>query len=190
MSVTRRATVAMIRQAQLRRRSMKATRKLFAHGPSLLLFFTCIAGSQVDIPTHAGFPEDLKVTESEGTRVDGKKQYQPEMRPPTMSEGWLEGIWTGTGYQSNPKQTWTIKFTAQNDTYRIDYPSIPCGGEWKVITLGKSTATFRERLTYGQTLCIDNGTVTIQKLNDTQVAFRFVEPNRTRVTARAVLNRQ
>jgi hypothetical protein len=146
---------------------MKATRKCFVHSFLVLLLFMWIAGAQNISTVSADFHEESAI-----------------------SEGRFDGIWEGTGYQRNPNENWTIKLTVQNDTYRIDYPSLSCGGEWKLISRDKCAVTFREKLTYGQKRCVDNVTVTMQKLNDSQIAVWYIEPNRTRVNSNAVLDRQ
>jgi hypothetical protein len=102
----------------------------------------------------------------------------------------LEGVWEGTAYQSNTRENWTLRLTAKDRTYRVDYPTLSCGGEWRLLRMGKRTATFREKLTYGQSECVDNVTVVIQKLNRRQVAYWYIEQNQTRVDGIAVLDRQ
>ncbi len=169
---------------------MKATSRFFTYTFSILCFFICIAGNQDGIPAHAGLHADLNTSEFAGIYADRANQAKLVVRKPTTSKGWLEGVWAGTAYQNNTKENWTLKLTVKNHTYRIDYPSLSCGGEWKLIRRGKRTAKFREKLTYGQSDCVDNVIITIQRLNQTQVAYWYVEPNQMRVNGVAVLDRQ
>jgi len=169
---------------------MKAIRKVLMYGFSMLLFFTSMAGNYCGIPARAGSHEDLKPSGVAGIRFEKTKSARLATRKPAPSKGWLEGVWEGTAYQSNTKENWTLKLTVKNRTYRIDYPSLSCGGEWKLIRMGKRTATFREKLTYGQSDCVDNVTITIQKLNRTQVAYWYVEPGQESVIGIAVLDRK
>jgi hypothetical protein len=153
---------------------MKTKRRFLSYSLSILFFSTLISGAnQVSIPARAASPETFN-----------------NLKPTAISNRWLEGIWEGTAYQSNTRENWTIKVTVHNGTYRIDYPSLSCGGEWKLISMDASTAKFKEKLTYGQDSCVNDGNVTIQKLNNFQVAYWYVEPNQTRVTAIAVLDRR
>ena len=103
--------------------------------------------------------------------------------------GWLKGTWVGTGYQHDAfSKTWTIILIASDDTYFIEYPSLYCGGEWTLISLNPNIAKFREKITYGS--CTDNGEIVIQKLSETQVAFRYYRaPAFNRITSSATLDR-
>lgn len=103
---------------------------------------------------------------------------------------WLLGVWEGTAYQVDAQTTWTIKFTAQKDSYMIEYPTLHCGGEWSAIKVGKKKATFREKLTFGQDKCIDGGQAIIEKISPTQISFKFVDPGSPDVNSTAVLNRK
>lgn len=103
---------------------------------------------------------------------------------------WIMGIWEGTAFQVDAQTTWTIKFAAQKDKYTIEYPSLHCGGDWTAIKVGKKKATFREKLTFGQDKCVDGGQAIIEKISDTQISFKFVDPGSPDVNSTAVLNRK
>ena len=102
---------------------------------------------------------------------------------------WLDGVWEGKGYQSNPKSTWTIKLRAQNDTYVIEYPSLSCRGKWNLIEKETGKARFKEIITDGLNRCENNGLVVIEKIDDAQVSFKYSSPNTTSVTSTAVLRK-
>ena len=103
---------------------------------------------------------------------------------------WILGTWEGTAFQVDAQTTWTIKFAAQKDKYTIEYPSLHCGGDWTAIKVGKKKATFRETLTFGQDKCVDGGQAIIEKISDTQISFKFVDPGSPNVNSTAVLNRK
>jgi hypothetical protein len=65
-----------------------------------------------------------------------------------------------------------MQLTASGSKYKIDYPSLKCGGEWRIVSLGLETATFKERITDGKDKCVDDGNVVIERLNVNQLAFR------------------
>ena len=102
---------------------------------------------------------------------------------------WLNGTWTGTGYQIDNNETWTMRLTVTGGKYSIDYPSLKCGGVWKVMGVGSSVATFREHITYGKDLCTDRGKVTIERLNSSQIDFRYSNPGKPEITASAILKK-
>lgn len=151
---------------------MKATNKLFKCCFALVIIFSWLALSPATSASHP----PVESTNPQALR--------------TKPVSWLTGVWEGTAYQSNTKENWTLKLTAKNNSFRIDYPSLSCGGTWQLLSVNKTTATFREKLTYGQDQCVDNVTVTIQRLNRKQVAYWYVEPNDTRVIGIAVLEKQ
>jgi hypothetical protein len=103
---------------------------------------------------------------------------------------WLDGVWEGKGYQSNPKSTWTIKLIVQNDSYVIEYPSLTCRGKWSLIEKETGKARFKEIITEGLSRCENNGTVLIEKVDDAQVSFKYSSPNTTSVTSTAVLRKR
>jgi hypothetical protein len=108
----------------------------------------------------------------------------------TKSGNWIKGTWEGTGYQTDDKSTWTMVLKAQGQRFSIDYPSLNCGGQWRLISIDASRARFRERLDHGQDKCADRGTVTLQRLNRKQIIFWWSYQGDTAVAASAVLNRK
>lgn len=108
----------------------------------------------------------------------------------TRSGTWLTGTWEGTGYQTDEKSTWTMVLKARGRAFTIDYPSLNCGGKWKLTSSGTWRARFIERLDRGQDKCADNGTVTILRLNRNQAMFFYVYAGDTEVTASAILSRK
>ncbi len=108
----------------------------------------------------------------------------------TKNGSWLTGTWTGTGYQIDANETWTMKLTSKGKRYTVEYPSLNCSGRWQLISFGSSIATFREKITTGMDKCTDRGTVTIQRLNGRQIEFRYQNPRETLFTASGILNRE
>jgi hypothetical protein len=108
----------------------------------------------------------------------------------TRSVSWMRGTWEGTGYQTDDKSTWTMVLKVQGRKFSIDYPSLSCGGQWRLISVSASRARFRERLDHGQDKCADRGIVTLQRLNRKQVIYWWSYQGDTVVKASAVLNRK
>jgi hypothetical protein len=108
----------------------------------------------------------------------------------TKTSNWIKGTWEGTGYQTDDQSTWTMRLTARGRRYSIEYPSLNCGGRWRLISANSYRARFRERLDHGQDKCTDNGRVTIERLSRRQVFFLYSNAGTREVTASAVLNRK
>ncbi len=153
---------------------MKTSRIFLVFIPLVFLFSTLIFGADSGVGPVRSVPVET----------------QRPVKRPVASQGWLEGSWSGTAYQNDIEENWTIKLTARKRRYRVDYPSLNCGGEWRLVRMDAKTARFREKITYGRDRCVVNGRVTIQKLNKSQVAFWYIEPKKTRVSAIAVLDRK
>lgn len=75
------------------------------------------------------------------------------------------GEWEGDGEQDDGSQ-WTMRLNIRADGYFIDYPSIVCGGEWKLLRSTESRLIFKEVLTYGMDRCVDQGEVIIKLTGD------------------------
>jgi hypothetical protein len=113
-----------------------------------------------------------------------------DARPQGGSRAWLNGTWEGTGYQMDTDSTWTMRLTARGRRYGIEYPSLNCGGEWRLVSVNSRRATFRERITRGQADCADGGSVVIERLSGRQVAYRYSHRGERAVSASAILNRK
>ena len=91
----------------------------------------------------------------------------PSFGPPsTPAKFWMLGSWTGSGSQSGTGSTWTVALTVQEQGtrsyyYKIDYPSLDCGGYWSFNSGNADTGTFTEHIVYGRDKCVDLGTITV-----------------------------
>jgi len=107
----------------------------------------------------------------------------------SKAKSWIRGTWEGTGYQIDDQSTWTMQVTAGR-RFAIEYPSLQCGGRWKLISINAYRARFKEVLSHGQEKCTNNGTVVIQRLSNRQVVFLYTNPGERLVSASAVLERK
>ena len=103
---------------------------------------------------------------------------------------WLNGTWEGTGYQIDNNETWTMKLTVRGRAYKIEYPSLKCGGKWIPISIDRNRARLIEKITFGLEECVDNGSVVIERLNRRQIAYRYANRGTRQVTASAILIRR
>ena len=110
------------------------------------------------------------------------------------SRSWLRGTWEGTGYQTDDNSTWSMKLTIAKRkggrrTFTIDYPSLNCGGRWKLLSSNQNVARFREILNRGVDKCSDKGSVLIER-KGTQLIFLYANQGSRQITASAILNRK
>jgi hypothetical protein len=110
--------------------------------------------------------------------------------PQGKSRAWLNGSWEGTGFQIDTNTTWTMNFRAQGKRYLIEYPSLNCSGTWRLVRVNSRRAIFRERITVGRESCVNQGVVTVERLNSRQLAYRFSYAGTDQVSASAILNRK
>jgi hypothetical protein len=103
---------------------------------------------------------------------------------------WLSGTWEGKGFQTDTEAVWSMKLRARRGRYIIEYPSLKCGGNWRLIGSGSGKIRFREKITYGKEECVDNSVAVIQRLNATQIAVWYSFENSPAVVASAILNRR
>lgn len=107
----------------------------------------------------------------------------------TRSNTWIIGTWEGTGYQIDDQSTWTMRLTSRGRRFSIEYPSLSCGGRWKLVGIDAHRARFKEKLDHGKEQCVDNSNVVIQRLNKRQVVFLFSYPGKREVYASGILRR-
>ena len=103
--------------------------------------------------------------------------------------GWLRGEWAGTGYQTDTSTTWAMKLTAKGRTYTVDYPSLECGGRWRLLSVSSRRAIFRETITRGTERCAQRGRVVIERLNSRQLGYWFSQAGANEYTASGILNK-
>ena len=102
---------------------------------------------------------------------------------------WLNGVWTGDGYQTDTKTRWAARLTVRDETYSIDYPDIPCKGTWKLIEQNSRSASFNEVITQGVDQCT-NSHVTVEKVSASEISCRYTNLRSRAVIATAVLTKQ
>lgn len=107
---------------------------------------------------------------------------------PVRADGlWMNGTWRGTAYQMNSNTTWSVVLTGYYNTYTIEYPSLSCKGALNLIRMETAKAEFNENILNGT--CVDNGRVVLEKINDTQISFKYSRPGVSTVTSSATLNK-
>lgn len=107
----------------------------------------------------------------------------------TAETEWLNGVWTGDGYQTDTKTRWAVRFTAQDETYLIDYPDIPCKGTWTLIEKNSRSASFNEVITRGLDQC-SNSHVMVERLSASEISCRYMHLKSRALIATAVLTKK
>lgn len=102
---------------------------------------------------------------------------------------WLNGVWTGDGYQTDTKTRWAARLAVRDETYSIDYPDIPCKGTWKLIEKTSRSASFNEVITQGVDQCT-NSHVTVEKVSASEISCRYTHVKSRAVIATAVLTKK
>ncbi len=107
---------------------------------------------------------------------------------------WLKGSWEGTGYQPNTTgdQNWDIelKYYVESENFVIRYPSLSCGGNWKLVKANRKSAEFIETIVLGTDKCTNQLTVLVEKINKDKVKVTFYAPNSTVIDATGILTRK
>ncbi len=91
---------------------------------------------------------------------------------------WMDGKWQGIGYQLNTQSTWSIDFwgrSAENE-FSIQYPSLKCGGNWKLNAFDETQAWFKEEIEFEKMNCLDLGTIVITRINENHITFTYFNP--------------
>lgn len=108
---------------------------------------------------------------------------------------WMEGSWTGKGYQpnlgNNPYWTMELKVSIESGEKiaKIEYPSIPCTGNWQLVSIENNRAEFREIISTG-TRCMDNVRLIVSYVDEKHISVVFYGPDDKEVYATATLNRK
>ncbi|PYS51001.1 MAG: hypothetical protein DMF68_05525 [Acidobacteria bacterium] len=89
---------------------------------------------------------------------------------------WLDGVWEGTARQNTPKISYSIKLTAENNSYSIEYPSLRCGGKWNVQEMSADHAKFKEVITHGGERCSSDGDILVEKTGEGQISYKYTLP--------------
>ena len=104
--------------------------------------------------------------------------------------GWLRGEWAATGYQVDSGDTWAMVSTFGRGSYAAEYPSLECAGRWRLLSVTRTRAVFRETITKGAERCAPRGRVVIERLNARQLGYRFSYQGSKDFVATAILNRR
>ena len=103
---------------------------------------------------------------------------------------WMSGAWHGTGREVADGSTWTMRLAAGHGKYEIKYPSLRCGGEWRLIRFRSRRASFAERIRYGASRCEPSGKVVITRLKGNRIKFSYYYNGSKKIASYATLYRR
>lgn len=89
---------------------------------------------------------------------------------------WLDGVWEGTAHQNTPKMSYSIRLTAENNSYSVEYPSLRCGGKWNLQEISEGRAKFKEVITHGGERCSSDGDILVEKSGEGQLSYKYTLP--------------
>jgi hypothetical protein len=98
------------------------------------------------------------------------------------------GEWQGMGTQSDGGQ-WRIRINSRTYGYFVDYPSLVCGGMWRLLKTGDNRLVFKETLTYGIERCLDHGEVVITTITPNKFSYHW-SGTKSKITAVGDLTRK
>jgi hypothetical protein len=106
------------------------------------------------------------LTISCGSTGGSAREFAPETE-------WIDGVWDGIGFQRDAGSTWTIRLTANRseNSFKIEYPTLACGGEWRLVNFTSHSGKFIERIVFGRDKCVDKGIVVITLVDRDHVSF-------------------
>ncbi|MGB1039255.1 MAG: hypothetical protein ACPGVD_00105 [Flavobacteriales bacterium] len=109
----------------------------------------------------------------------------------SSSSSWIDGLWQGTGYQidlENDNQ-WSIslKIDSKRNIYTINYLSIPCRGQWELISISDEQAFFKETIHKGRNLCVNKGKIVLSKIDENTLIYSFFNPGEKKANAFSTL---
>ena len=103
--------------------------------------------------------------------------------------GWLRGEWAGTGYQTDSDDKWAMRLTVKGRSYEVEYPSLECGGRWRLLSLTRRRAVFRETITRGAERCAPRGRFVVERLNPRQLVYWYSHGGSNDYVASGILNK-
>jgi hypothetical protein len=98
--------------------------------------------------------------------------------------------WSGLGYQEDTNSSWKIELEKiSKNSYKINYPTIPCAGIWKVEKTEKNRIILKEVITENIDNCVPVNRVIITKIDNEHlsVSYFMVDENTNHIYAFGVL---
>lgn len=85
------------------------------------------------------------------------------------------GVWEGEGQQTGV--SWTIRIDIRENEQLIEYPSLNCGGFLTLLEESEAQLLFRETITFGIGICVDQGFVELTDQSANELVYRYYWPD-------------
>jgi hypothetical protein len=82
------------------------------------------------------------------------------------------------------------RLTVKGRAYAVDYPSLECGGRWRLVSVTSRRAVFRETITRGAERCAPRGNFVVERLNSRQLGYWYSHAGSKEFVASGILNRR
>lgn len=142
----------------------------------------------------------IEQNEKPSTNFIPVKTIEPkEFSKPSISDinkKWLYGELFGTIKQFDINENWTMNlkvkkgsdiFGSEIQSFKIDYPSLNCGGDWTIISESDNKVEFREKIKYGNDICGNSGKAVVEKKNG-EIIFSYYFPDDNTLNAQGILS--
>ena len=146
---------------------------------------------------HITTVQEVKQTKNAKPVLNPKPKDENYYNPSDFNQKWFVGEFYGTIKQLDIDENWPMNLTVDNkrkDVFgrviynlKIDYPSLNCGGVWRIISQNENKIEFREKLQYGSDKCIDSGRAIIEKKDD-EIVISFYLPKKNTLYAKGFLS--
>lgn len=84
------------------------------------------------------------------------------------------GFWQGVGIQAGG-ENWPFEVKLGDGASLIDYPSLGCSGEWKVLRQTEKLLVAIEDITNGDDICVTGGIVRLEILAEDMLAYTWLD---------------
>jgi hypothetical protein len=82
----------------------------------------------------------------------------------------LDGTFTGSAYQYNVNEAWTIDLVCENNTYYISYPTYGCSGYWELLYAESDKLVFKEIIDKDpENICVKEMVVHLRGLRNSKL---------------------
>lgn len=109
----------------------------------------------------------------------------------TQRISWADGKWEGEAYQPG-YGTWSIYLVvdpSKKPMFKIEYPSLTCGGSLELDRVDQGTIWLKEALTHGQSFCVPDVRVALTRIDKNHISYSCFHQGSDQVTSWSTLQR-
>lgn len=116
----------------------------------------------------------------------------PDAASTSPTNAWTYGTWQGIGYQiDGANWPMELRHRVGEAAPLVDYPSLSCSGDWRVVKATPTRIDYVERITEGTSNCDLGVRIIVLKVDANQIAVVFKLPSYgDKAIAHALLTRE